>query len=229
MKPDPDINSYLAKWSEIYDNLNYENGSAGYFLKKSHAWLEQQLDETRHFDRVLEVGAGTGIHLPFIRHTFNEYWMTDLNPPMLDKIEHGKDSDGKNRNIIVSAENASQLSYPDASFDRLIAAHVLEHLYKPHEVLREWARVLKPGGMMSLLLPCDPGLLWRMGQHVGSRGKFERVGFEYDYWAARGHVNPINNLVIFINYYFDNVKSSWYPMRIPSIDANLFYIAHITV
>jgi ubiquinone/menaquinone biosynthesis C-methylase UbiE len=229
MKPDPDMSSYLTEWSGIYEDLNYEKGMAGFFLKKSHAWLEQNFDAGQHFSRVLEVGAGTGIHQQFVRHTFDEYWMTDLNPPMLDKVDQGSGHAEGRGKVIVSAENASQLSFPDGSFDRLIAAHVLEHLYKPHEVLREWCRVLKPGGVLSILLPCDPGLLWRLGQNIGSRKKFERVGFEYDYWAARGHVNPINNLVTFIDYYFTEVKSSWLPMRIPSMDANLFYVAHITV
>lgn len=229
MKPDPDLDSYLAEWAAIYENLNYEKGLAGFFLKKSHAWLERRFDASHYFGRVLEVGAGTGIHLQFVRHAFDEYWMTDLNPPMLDKVNQDAVNPKGSGKVIVSAENASRLSFPDKSFDRLIAAHVLEHLYKPHEVLREWCRVLRPGGVLSLLLPCDPGLLWRLGQNIGSRKKFERVGFEYDYWAARGHINSINHLVTFVNYYFTDVESSWLPMRIPSMDANLFYVAHITV
>ncbi|MEN8134062.1 MAG: class I SAM-dependent methyltransferase [Thermodesulfobacteriota bacterium] len=230
MKPDPDVNSYLTQWAAIYDTLNYEKGMAAFFLKKSHAWLESRFDASQYFGRVLEVGAGTGVHLQFVRHAFDEYLMTDLNPPMLDKVNQGvsRPPEGRGK-VIVCAENASLLSFPDKSFDRLIAAHILEHLYKPHEVLREWCRVLKPGGVLSLLLPCDPGLLWRLGQNISSRKKFERAGFDCDYWAAREHVNPINNLVTFVNYYFTDVKSSWFPMLIPSMDANLFYVAHITV
>jgi phosphatidylethanolamine/phosphatidyl-N-methylethanolamine N-methyltransferase len=130
--------------------------------------------------------------------------------------------------VAVAREDVTRLSFGDASFDRLIACHVLEHLYRPHEVLREWHRVLRRGGTMSILLPCDPGLMWRLGRSFGPRANAERSGIEYDYWMAREHVNPIGNLVTFIRYYFPAVRETWYPARIPSTDLNLFYLCHIT-
>lgn len=225
MKADPSHQEYVRRWSELYEDLNYNAGLAGFFLKRSHAWCERRFSESDYFPRVVEVGAGSGIHLDYVRHRFDEYVMTDLNPPMLDRIE----STGRGGRVVASREDASALSFPDASFDRLIAAHVLEHLVNPHEVLREWARVLKPGGVMTLILPCDPGLGWRLGRAVGSRGKFIRAGIEYDYWMAREHVNPINNLVPFIRYYFEDISEQWFPLRVPSMDLNLFYIAHVRV
>jgi ubiquinone/menaquinone biosynthesis C-methylase UbiE len=36
--------------------------------------------------------------------------------------------------------NGERLSYADNSFDRLIAIHVLEHIYQPHLALKEWVR-----------------------------------------------------------------------------------------
>lgn len=225
MKADPSHQEYIQRWSELYEDLNYNAGLAGYFLKKSHAWCEQRFGEEDYFPRVVEVGAGSGVHLDYVRHRFDEYVMTDLNPPMLDRIQ----SSGRSGRVVTSREDACSLSFPDASFDRLIAAHVLEHLVNPHEVLREWARVVKPGGVMTLVLPCDPGLGWRLGRALGSRGKFIRAGIQYDYWMAREHVNPINNLVPFLRYYFEDISEQWLPMRVPSMDLNLFYIAHLKV
>jgi hypothetical protein len=46
---------------------------------------------------------------------------------------------------------------------------------------------------------------------------------------AREHVNPINNLVAFVRHYFPDVRDQWLPLRVPSMDLNLFYIAHIRV
>jgi hypothetical protein len=46
---------------------------------------------------------------------------------------------------------------------------------------------------------------------------------------AREHVNAINNLVSLVRYYFRNVSEEWLPFRIPSMDLNLFYVAHIRV
>lgn len=48
------------------------------------------------------------------------------------------------------------LPLPDAHADRIAAIHVVEHFYKWEldAVLKEWLRVLKPGGQLILELPC---------------------------------------------------------------------------
>jgi ubiquinone/menaquinone biosynthesis C-methylase UbiE len=228
MRSEPSQSQYLKQWSKLYEQSNYNEGVAGYFLGKSHQWAERPFGREVTFPSVLEVGAGTGIHLRFVRHAFDHYWLTDLNPPFLEKVHLGNRSNDRGQ-LHIQQENAAALSFGDNVFDRVIAAHVLEHLVHPHRVLREWARVLKPGGVLSLVLPCDPGVAWRLGRALASRRKFIRAGLDYDYWMAREHVNSINNLVSLVRYYFDNVSEEWLPLRIPSIDINLFYIAHIRV
>ena len=228
MKPDPDYDDYVRRWSELYEKNNYDEGLAGYFLSKSHEWSEKSFGPDHHFPKVLEVGAGSGVHIRYIRHSFEEYWLTDLNPPMLDAFKLPSSVKMRGQ-LFRQRENATALSFPDATFDRVIAAHVLEHLYKPHEVLREWVRVLKPGGLLTLLLPCDPGVAWRLGRYASARKKFVDAGIEYDYWMAREHVNPINCLVSFVRHYFTDITEEWRPLLLPSIDLNLFYITHIRI
>jgi len=228
MKPDPDYDDFTKQWAALYQDQNYDSGLTGYFLRKSHAWAEAAFGPEVHFGKVLEVGAGTGMHIKFIRHSYDEYWITDRNQPLMDKIALS-DTAGRRGKLFFAGEDATKLTFPDASFDRLIAVHVLEHLYPPHKVLREWARVLKPGGVISLVLPCDPGALWRLGRYAIARNKFIKAGFNYDYWMARDHVNPINNLVSFIRYYFPDLSEQWFPCRVPSMDLNLFYIANIFI
>jgi phosphatidylethanolamine/phosphatidyl-N-methylethanolamine N-methyltransferase len=228
MKADPSYADYLRRWTGIIERCDYVEGLAGYFLVKSHKWSERHFGPETHFGRVLEVGAGTGIHIRFVRHSFDEYRITDLNPPALDRIVAQVVNGAKGR-IVVSKEDATSLSFPDGHFDRVIAAHVLEHLYRPHEVLREWARVTKPGGVVTLILPCDPGVVYRLGRHAFARRNLIKEGIDYDYWMAREHVNPLNALIAFVRFYFQDVREEWQPLRIPSMDLNLFYIAHIRV
>lgn len=49
--------------------------------------------------------------------------------------------------------DACRLPFPDASFDRVIAAEVLEHLPDDQTALAELARVLRPGGRMAVTVP----------------------------------------------------------------------------
>jgi len=46
-----------------------------------------------------------------------------------------------------------RLPFADASFDAVLASHVMEHLPRPELALAEVARVLKPGGRFLLLTP----------------------------------------------------------------------------
>jgi SAM-dependent methyltransferase len=228
IRDDPDHAEYLRRWSATYERSNYDEGLSGYFLKKSHLWAERAFGPDVQFPKVLEVGAGTGVHLGFVRHAFDEYWMTDLNTPFLERAV-AADVQRARGTVHISRQDAASLTFADDTFDRIVAAHVLEHLAEPHRVIREWVRVLKPGGVLSLVLPCDPGLAWRVGRAIGSRGKFVRAGIDYDYWMAREHINPINNLAAFVRHYFTDVREQWLPFRVPSMDLNLFYIAHVRV
>jgi SAM-dependent methyltransferase len=49
--------------------------------------------------------------------------------------------------------DAAFLPFPDASFDRVIAAEVLEHIGTDVAAMTELSRVLKPGGRMAVTVP----------------------------------------------------------------------------
>lgn len=215
---------YMDKWTKIYQNTNYDSGLTGYFLKKSHEWSEKKFDKTMKFNKVLEVGAGSGVHIDYVKHQYDEYYMTDLHDSFINQSK-----DKVNEKVILKIEDATKLSFEDNTFDRVIATHILEHVQNPHEVLMEWTRVLKPGGVLTIVLPCDPGFAWRLGRNLFARKSFINKGIDYDYWISREHINPINNLVSFIKTYFNETEESWKPFSIPSMDLNLFYIVHIKI
>jgi ubiquinone/menaquinone biosynthesis C-methylase UbiE len=49
--------------------------------------------------------------------------------------------------------SVSALPFADGVFDAVVCEYVLEHLLDPHATLREFARVLTPGGQLCLLTP----------------------------------------------------------------------------
>lgn len=219
---------YRAKFSEVYDDSNYSSPLQSSVMRASHRLVEKDYDHQTHFGRVVEIGAGTGAHLPFVRHTFEDYILTDLDPKTLD-VAKQKLTDGYVGRVGFEAQTGTGLAYPDNTFDRLVATHVLEHIYQPHLALKEWYRVVKDGGVLSILIPTDPGLAWRLGRRMGPRKNAIAQGIAYDYVMAREHVNSCNNLIAILRHYFPEAKEAWWPLPVPSIDLNLFFGFNATV
>ena len=78
--------------------------------------------------------------------------------------------DDRGLSVPLVAASADRLPYPDASFDAVVADSVLEHLDDPAAAVREWARVLRPGGTLLVWSPnryaltVDPHVrLWGLG------------------------------------------------------------------
>lgn len=45
------------------------------------------------------------------------------------------------------------LPFSDASLDYVLSSHVLEHFYDPVGAIREWLRVVRPGGYIFMIIP----------------------------------------------------------------------------
>lgn len=218
---------YRARFADVYDESNYASPLQAAVMRASHRATERQFGSQHRFDNVLEVGGGTGEHLPFVQHQFNRYVLTDVDPATLE-VARAKLAPRYREKLSLEVQSCSDLGYEDDSFDRLIGTHVLEHMYQPHLVLKEWRRVVRDGGIISILIPTDPGMAWRLGRHLGPRRNAIAQGIEYDYVMAREHVNPCNNLVALIRHYFPDRKEAWWPLSVPSIDMNLFFVCHVT-
>ncbi|WP_122671262.1 class I SAM-dependent methyltransferase [Pseudomonas viridiflava] len=219
---------YREKFSELYDDSNYASPLQSFVMRASHKLVEKEYDQGKHFKKVLEIGAGTGEHVKFVRHEYDEYTLSDMDEKTLE-VAKGKLLTMQRGNLKFERQEGSELNYADDTFDRLIATHVLEHIYQPHLALKEWSRVIKDGGVLSILIPTDPGLAWRLGRHLGPRKNAIAQGIAYDYVMAREHVNACNNLIAILRHYFPDAKEAWWPFPVPSIDLNLFFSFHAIV
>ena len=109
--------------------------------------------------RILEVGVGTGISLPgYSSH--NRIVGIDLSEPMLRKAQRRVANLSLTNVEILEVMDAEHLSFPDASFDVVVANHVISTVPNPQTALDECARMLRPGGEMILLsrIGADAGL-----------------------------------------------------------------------
>jgi SAM-dependent methyltransferase len=118
--------------------------------------------------RVLEVGCGSGGFLAAAASAGREIVGVDIALRWLVIAERRLSDRGLQ--VPLFGATAERLPWPDATFGAVVADSVLEHLTDFHSALKEWARVLRPGGSLVLWSPNrfsmapDPHVgLWGVG------------------------------------------------------------------
>jgi phosphatidylethanolamine/phosphatidyl-N-methylethanolamine N-methyltransferase len=151
------IKSAYRRWAPVYDN------TFGRFTTEGRRHAVEIINQ-RH-GRVLEVGVGTGLSLPEYRRGL-EIVGIDLSPEMLDKAREKIDEEGLGNVTGLHEMDASELTFPTASFDTVVAMYVMTVVPDPEKVMRELARVCKVGGEVILVN--------HFSQEEGVRGWVER-------------------------------------------------------
>jgi phosphatidylethanolamine/phosphatidyl-N-methylethanolamine N-methyltransferase len=101
--------------------------------------------ELKPGDRVLEVGVGTGISLPLYPRTVRITGI-DVSREMLEKAR-ARVARARLDNVEALLEmDAEQMSFPDASFDKVVAMYVVSVVPRPEKLLEELHRVCRPDG-----------------------------------------------------------------------------------
>jgi len=99
--------------------------------------------------RVLEVACGTGILTEHLWRAFGpetEIVATDLNDAMLD---YARDRRGAFTNVSYRQADAQALPFADASFDAVVCGFGIMFFPDKAAAFAEFARVLKPGGVLA--------------------------------------------------------------------------------
>jgi phosphatidylethanolamine/phosphatidyl-N-methylethanolamine N-methyltransferase len=113
--------------------------------------------------RILEVGVGTGISLPdYPRHC--RIFGVDISDAMLRKARERVVELGLHHVEGLEVMDAEHLSFPDNSFDVVVAQYVITAVPDPEAALDEFARVLKPDGEI---------IMSRVGAEAGLRRTIE--------------------------------------------------------
>jgi len=174
-----------ARWAPVYDLV-----FGAVFERGRQAAIEAA---ERIGGRILEVGVGTGISLADYAST-NRLVGIDLSEPMLRKAQERVAELGLTNVESLAVMDAEDLSFPDESFDVVVAQYVITTVPNPEAVLDEFVRVLKPGGEIVLVS--------RVGAEAGLRRALEhwfapvarRLGWRTEFswdrfvrWAERTH------------------------------------------
>jgi ubiquinone/menaquinone biosynthesis C-methylase UbiE len=138
--------AYDATWGRLFAR-GYE-----FFLRQSEeAGLSRMraelLAEAR--GRTLEVGAGTGLNFAHYPDAVSELVLTEPFAPMANQLREKVAASGRSAEVVEAP--GETLPFEDDSFDTAALTLVLCTTPDPEAVLREIARVLRPGGRFLFL------------------------------------------------------------------------------
>ncbi len=103
---------------------------------------------------LLDLGCGAGRHAAEARRLGATVVALDMSAPDLKEARDRLaevDPDGT-RSVAVQGD-ALRLPFADGTFDRIIAAEVMEHIPDDAGAMAELARVLRPGGIAAVTVP----------------------------------------------------------------------------
>lgn len=119
--------------------------------------------------RLLNLWARQGEAIPFIRRLLPgvELVNAEISQVMLEQSRERFSDE------TFEACDLQTIGHPDASFDAVLSLEALEHSPSPQRLLREMARVLKPGGQLVLTCPSAVSELhlWFADRFMGNHGE----------------------------------------------------------
>src|SRR5918998_2479718 len=99
---------------------------------------------------VLDMGCGTGVAARTIARRTNfsgRVTGIDLSPYLVEAAKRLADEEGLGGRVEFRYGDTRELDIPDGEFDAVVAHTLMSHVHEALTVLKEAARVVKPGGL----------------------------------------------------------------------------------
>jgi phosphatidylethanolamine/phosphatidyl-N-methylethanolamine N-methyltransferase len=212
---------------------NHYTGILGLFTNNYHLQLERSHNPLTKFEKVLEIGGGTGEHLRYVKHGFELYTIVDNSEIAEDNLVIPSHIPSQNVKFILG--DASNLPLESNQYDRVIVTCVLHHIPNLELAALEIRRVAKRGAVLDFYVPCDPGLVYRWARHWTSHLKQKKLmglsWTEVKYLWATEHRNHYLGIMFTIKEVFadDKVVIQRFPVPLFSWNFNLYSIVRIRV
>lgn len=136
----------------IYSSTYRESDSTRFFSPIEKALRVLRTERCKRIDRyagkkgkILDVGCGRGDFLLLMKE---RGWLcTGI------ELDKRVEAHGKRIGLDLRFGAIHEQKFPDGYFDAITLWHVFEHLRDPQAAIREFRRILKPGGLLMIAVP----------------------------------------------------------------------------
>jgi SAM-dependent methyltransferase len=170
-------------------------------------WVKREAAKLPPGSRVLDAGAGASKYRPFFSHC--QYRTQDFcqySGPLVQYLQP-----------IDYVCDVAKIPLPDASLDAVLCTEVLEHVTDPMAALREFARLLRPGGRLLLTAPqtsqihMEPYHYYGGFTHYWYRHWLPACGFKVEEVSMQG--GPGRAVLAFMQAYYMSWREREHNLR----------------
>ncbi|WP_162426137.1 class I SAM-dependent DNA methyltransferase [Pontibacter pudoricolor] len=196
------IQKAYNSWAAQYDtNQNRTRDLEGKGLRTTLATID--------FERVLEIGCGTGKNTVWLQEKATHVTAVDFSEEMLTKAKQKIASDSVQ---FVQADITNNWSFIDKKYELITFSLVLEHIANLEPIFRKASEVLVSGGHVYI------GELHPFKQYTGSKARFDTENGQQILECYTHHISDFTQaakqhgfIVADINEFFDDNDRSQLP------------------
>jgi ubiquinone/menaquinone biosynthesis C-methylase UbiE len=139
-----------AYWNERADTYDNDSHHALQSEEQRDAWLSVLRAWTGDSsERILDVGCGTGVISLLLADLGHDVTGVDYSTEMLEQAREKRQQ--TDHAVEFRVGDAESLDEPDDGYDLVTARHLIWTLPNPSRAVREWRRVVEPGGRIVLI------------------------------------------------------------------------------
>jgi ubiquinone biosynthesis O-methyltransferase len=137
----------VERWESVYNQQDFSGFCLRARMSQALSWLDAS-DLSRD-SMTLDAGCGAGIVAREVAKRGHQVVGMDYSYDMIEKANSVCNTDG-NLRVKFSQADVESLPFKDSSFDMILCLGVITYLESVEKALREFSRILRPGGVLIL-------------------------------------------------------------------------------
>jgi SAM-dependent methyltransferase len=185
VETDPSVN-----WSDDLEALHEESSRTHFLDRWTRSAIVERVGDVAPGGVIADVGCSTGYLLEDLIAAYPRVSLigVDLVPGGLEKAH------ARSPSVRLLRADVGALPIADGVLDAVVSANLLEHVPDDLRALREFARVLAPGGRAVIVVPAGPATYDYYDRFLGHERRYEQG--ELAAKCAEAGLEPIEDLHI---------------------------------